>query len=411
VDWLVPLSVLAAIVIFWRLPTHLTRYRLLLIGSILLSGFMTWQWLTGFDQRPLDRMITALAFSIANLLLVALTVWIARCAQRGQRRLIPMGLIILIGVFIMSKWPAAMRTVLQPLGIPVAAWLGISYLLFRLLHVVLESRRNQLPDLKPGEMIVYALFPASFIAGPIDRFPRFKSDLDQAGQPFQFNFAADGIWLVLIGAFKKFVIADFLAKLPLDLAQYPSVTPAPYLWLALYGYGFLLYFDFSGYTDMAIGVARLIGFHLPENFNAPYVKTNLARFWQSWHITLSFWARDYVFLPLARTLRMRAEWLPANGAALLCHLATMLVIGLWHGFAWTFVAWGVWHGVGLFIVKLWGDWRRPRARRAATSGRLGWGALPTWFLTFNFVMLGWVFFQTSDLSIALTTLERLFGIK
>jgi alginate O-acetyltransferase complex protein AlgI len=411
VDWLAPLAVLAAIVIFWRLPTYLARYRLLLIGSILLSGFMTWQWLTGFDQRPLDRIFAALVFSIANLLLVALTVWIAQRAQRGQRRYTTVGLLFLIGVFILSKWPAAMHTVLQPLGIPVAAWLGISYLLFRLLHVVLESRHNQLPDLKLGELIVYALFPASFISGPIDRFPRFKSDLDQVSQPFRFSFAADGLWLILIGAFKKFVIADFLARLPLDLAQYPGSTPAPYLWLALYGYGFLLYFDFSGYTDMAIGVARLIGFHLPENFNAPYVKTNLARFWQAWHITLSSWARDYVFLPLARTLRMRVEWLPANGAALLCHLATMLVIGLWHGFAWTFVAWGVWHGVGLFVVKLWGDWRRPRARRTVASGRSGWRVLPGWFVTFNFVMLGWVFFQTSDLSIALATLGRLFGIK
>jgi alginate O-acetyltransferase complex protein AlgI len=411
VDWLVPLTLLAAIVIFWRLPTRLARYRYLLIAAVLLSAFMTWQWLTGFDQRPLDRIFAALAFTIANLLLVTLTVWIARRAQRGQRRLIPIGLIILIGVFIIAKWPAALTTVLQPLGIPVAAWLGISYLLFRLLHVLLESRRNPLPDLKLGEMIVYALFPASFIAGPIDRFPRFKSDLDRVDQPFTFNFATDGAWLILIGAFKKFVIADFLARLPLDISQYPNSTPAPYLWLALYGYGLLLYFDFSGYTDMALGAARLIGFRLPENFNAPYLKTNLARFWQAWHITLSSWARDYVFLPLARTLRMRAEWLPANGAALICHLSTMLVIGLWHGFAWTFVAWGVWHGAGLFIVKLWGDWRRPRARRAATSGRSGWWALPAWFITFNFVMLGWVFFQTSDLLIALTTIGRLFGVR
>jgi alginate O-acetyltransferase complex protein AlgI len=410
VDWLAPFILLAAIVIFWRLPTRLARYRLLLIAAVLLSAFMTWQWLTGFDQRPLDRIFATLAFSIANLLLVALTVWIARRAQRGQRGLISIGLIVLVGVFIISKRPAALQAVLQPLGWPVAAWLGISYLLFRLLHVLLESRHNQLPDMKLGEMVVYALFPASFIAGPIDRFPRFKSDLDRVDQPFSFDFAAEGAWLILIGAFKKFVIADFLAKLPLDLSQYPGGTPVPYLWLALYGYGFLLYFDFSGYTDMALGAARLIGFHLPENFNAPYLKTNLARFWQSWHITLSSWARDYVFLPLARTLRMRVDWLPANGAALICHLSTMLVIGLWHGFAWTFVAWGVWHGVGLFIVKLWGDWRRPRARRAAAN-RSGWWALPAWFITFNFVMLGWTFFQTNDLSIALMNIGRLFGSK
>jgi alginate O-acetyltransferase complex protein AlgI len=410
VDWLAPLLVLAAIVIFWRLPARLARYRLLLIGSIALPVFMTWQSLAGFDQRPLDRIGAAITFSIANLVLIALTVWIAQRAQRGQRGFIAVGLIILIGVFVVAKWPLTRQTLLQSLGLPLAAWLGVSYLLFRLLHVLLESRHNQLPDPKLSEMLMYALFPASFIAGPIDRWPRFKVDVDQIDQPFKFNFAVDGIWLILIGAFKKFVLADFLATLPLDISQYPKSTPLPYLWLALYGYGFLLYFDFSGYTDMALGVARLIGFQLPENFKAPYLKTNLARFWQSWHITLSFWARDYVFLPLARTLRMRAEWLPANGAALLCQLATMLVIGLWHGFAWTFVAWGVWHGVGLFIVKLWGDWRRPRTRRAAKS-QSNWRMLPSWFLTFNFVMLGWVFFQTSDLSIALTSFGRLFGIK
>ena len=409
-DWLAPLLVLAAIVIFWRLPTRLLRYRFLLAGTVLLSGFMTWQWLTGFDQRSLERIVVALGFSLANLLLVAFTVWVARRTQRGRRSGSWLGLAVLIGVFIFAKWPAAWHTVLLPIGLQTTAWLGISYLLFRLLYIVLESRHGQLPDLKLSEMIVYALFPASFIAGPIDRFPRFKRDLDCIDQPFQTRFAADGTWLILVGAFKKFVIADFLAQLPLNLASYPSNTPAPYLWLVLYAYGFLLYFDFSGYTDMAIGAARLIGFYLPENFRAPYLKTSLAQFWQSWHITLSLWARDYVFLPVARSLRRRAVWLPANGAALICHLTTMLVIGLWHGFAWTFVAWGAWHGVGLFVVKVWGDWRRPLARRAGAR-RSSWWALPGWFLTFNFVMLGWVFFQSADLAVALTTLGRLFGIQ
>jgi alginate O-acetyltransferase complex protein AlgI len=358
-------------------------------------------------------LVVALALSVANLLLVALTVWIAQRAQRQQRSFFWIGLIILIGLFILSKWTTAWDSLWLPFGMSSIVWLGLSYLLFRLLHVLFESHRNQLPDLKLSEMIVYALFPAALIAGPIDRFPRFKTDLDQVdqvGQPFKFNFVADGTWLILIGAFKKFVIADSLARLPLNLAQFPAKTPAIYLWLALYAYGFLLYFDFSGYTDMALGAARLLGFHLPENFTAPDLKTNLARFWQSWHITLSTWARDYVFLPLARTLRMRVKWIPANGVALIGHLTSMLVIGLWHGFAWTFVAWGLWHGVGLFVVKVWDDWLRPRTRRGAAN-RSRWWALPGGFLTFNFVMLGWVFFETNDLSVALTTLGRLFGIQ
>jgi alginate O-acetyltransferase complex protein AlgI len=411
VAWLALLSVLAVIGIFWQLPTQRLRFRWLFAGTVLLSGFMIWQALADLESRPADRLVATLTLSVASLLLVALTTWLARRTQRGGRASLWIALTVLIGLFILSKWTTAWDSLWQSLGLPSLAWLGLSYLLFRLLHVLLESRRGQLPELKWGEMIVYALFPASLIAGPIDRFPRFKTDLDQVGQPFKFNFAAQGLWLILIGAFKKFVIADFLARLPLNLAQFPGKTPVPYLWLALYAYGFLLYFDFSGYTDMALGAARLIGFYLPENFNAPYLKTNLARFWQSWHITLSAWARDYVFLPLARTLRLRVEWLPANGAALTCHLTTMLVIGLWHGFAWTFVAWGIWHGVGLFVVKLWGDYRRPHTLRRVPHNRSGWRALPGWFLTFNFVMLGWVFFETNDLSIALTTLGRLFGIK
>jgi alginate O-acetyltransferase complex protein AlgI len=144
---------------------------------------------------------------------------------------------------------------------------------------------------------------------------------------------------------------------------------------------------------------------VPENFVAPYLKTNLAKFWQSWHITLSSWARDYVFFPLARTLRLKADRLPANGAALISHLATMLVIGLWHGFAWTFVVWGIWHALGLFIVKLWGDFTRARHMQAARSI-----TLTNWFVTFNFVMLGWVFFSARDLPSALKVFGRLFGV-
>ncbi len=258
--------------------------------------------------------------------------------------------------------------------------------------------------------LIYALFPPTLIAGPIDRLPRFQSDLAQIDQPFRSDFAAEGAWRILVGAFKKFVLADFLAHLPLNLAQYPGNTSPWLLWLVLYGYGFMLYFDFAGYSDMAIGAAKLLGFNVPENFIAPYLKTNLAKFWQSWHITLSSWARDYVFFPLARTLRMKATRLPSNGAALISHLATMLVIGLWHGFAWTFVAWGIWHALGLFIVKLWGDFTRARGARARHMKATRPILLANWFVTFNFVMLGWVFFSAHDLPTAVKVFGRLFGV-
>jgi alginate O-acetyltransferase complex protein AlgI len=400
------LVIAGPIAIYWRLSTP-ARRRALLIGTPLIAWLLTALLLPDRSQPP-DRFVLAAILVAFEFGLIALVAWTI-----GHRRRVAfsIGLVLLVGLFVVAKWPDAWSTWYGWLTLPIGAWLGLSFILFRLLHVLLEGRKNQLPPTRFSDLLIYTLFPPSLIAGPIDRLPRFQSDLDRVGQAYRFEFLAEGAWRILIGAFKKFVLADLLARLPLLLADYPGRTPVPLLWLTLYAYGFMLYFDFSGYTDMALGVARLIGFELPENFSAPYLKTNLARFWQSWHITLSSWARDYVFFPLARTLRLRAEWLPANLVALLCHLSTMLVIGLWHGFSWTFVAWGVWHGAGLFIVKLWGDFRRPKiaaARRASTTR--SWSALPAWFLTFNYVMLGWVFFSARDLPAAFVSLGRLFGV-
>ncbi len=415
-DWVIWPAAVAVVVIYWRSSNGATRRRFLIVGTIGLSVYLTWQFMPGLDDRPIDRLLFTAIFFAASLALIGLTTWAVQRAQRGQRGASRLALVVILGIFALFKWPNAWTAIQQPFltarqqpaeaAIPAIAWLGLSYLLFRLLHVLLEARRRQLGVMPFSELMTYALFPPSLIAGPIDRFPRFKGDLDRAGEAFHIDRFAEGLWRILAGAVKKFVIADFLARLPLDLAQYPKSTPWPILWLVLYGYGFWLYFDFAGYTDMAIGVARLIGFQLPENFDAPYLKTNLARFWQAWHMTLSFWARDYVFFPLARTLRSKAPRLPSNLAALLSHLATMLTIGLWHGLTWPFMAWGVWHGLGLFAVKVWGDWMRPRHIHGARGTKmLGM------FVTFNFVMLGWVWFGARDLPTAITTLGRLFGIR
>jgi len=379
---------LSIVAIFWRLRAASARSNLLLAGTLGAAALLTWQAISTAEQAlPISIGLTAL-----NVALIAFTCW---SINRHHFRL---ATIVLIGLFIILKWPGLIEST-------SITWLGASYLLFRLLHLIFESHTGQLPSLNFKDALIYTLFPPALIAGPIDRLPRFKSDLAQIDQPFQSDFIVEGAWRIFVGVFKKFVLADFLAHLPLDLSQYPGNASVLYLWLILYGYGFMLYFDFSGYTDMAVGAARLLGFNLPDNFNAPYLKTNLARFWQAWHITLSSWARDYVFFPLARSLRLKMTWLPANGAALISHLATMLVIGLWHGFAWTFVMWGAWHGAGLFVVKTWGDFTRAhhiKSNRAIT--------VLNWFVTFNFVMLGWVFFSARDVPTALKIIERLFGV-
>ena len=161
---------------------------------------------------------------------------------------------------------------------------------------------------------------------------------------------------IFVGMFKKFVIADALAQgmslTPLNATQ--ATSPGG-LWLLLYGYAFRLLFDFSGYTDIAIGLGLLFGIKLPENFNRPYLTTNITKFWQSWHITLGNWVRFYVFSPLSRSLLRRKPRPSPTFIVFVSQLTTMIVIGLWHGVSWNFFIWGVWHGVALFVHKMWSD--------------------------------------------------------
>ena len=133
----------------------------------------------------------------------------------------------------------------------------------------------------------------------------------------------------------------------------PYVKGAGWMWLFLYAYSFRIYFDFSGYTDIAIGMGRLLGVRLPENFAAPYLKSNIALFWNSWHMTLTQWFRSYVFNPLTRGLRSASTPPPMWLIILVTQASTMVLIGLWHGITWSFAAWGMWHALGLFIHNRW----------------------------------------------------------
>ena len=202
-----------------------------------------------------------------------------------------------------------------------------------------------------------------------------------------------------------------LALISLDAASAVQATSAGSLWILLYAYSFRLFFDFSGYSDIAIGIGLLYGIRLPENFDRPYLKSSIAIFWQSWHMTLSNWVRFYVFTPLSRHLLRRKQPPPAIVILLVSHLATMIIIGLWHGIAWTFLLWGAWHGLGLFIHKIWSDrtrrWylglkNRPRLQRAWS-----WAGI---VITFHFVLLGWVWFAMPNPEMAFSALRRMFGL-
>jgi D-alanyl-lipoteichoic acid acyltransferase DltB (MBOAT superfamily) len=231
------------------------------------------------------------------------------------------------------------------------------------------------------------------VAGPINRI----SDLvRQLQQPFSLSRTQGGRAFLLIasGLLKKLLIADYLsANVVNRVFDTPKLYSGAEVLFGIYGYALQIYFDFSGYTDIAMGVSQLLGLALPDNFNRPYWSVSIADFWRRWHITFSNWLRDYVYYSLPNAARWKE-------AGYFYPIIVMLLGGLWHGIGWTFVVWGLLHGVGLAGLRVYQTWR---GRRTPTTFRR-WASI---FFTFNYVCLAWVFFRAPDTGTALEVLGRL----
>jgi alginate O-acetyltransferase complex protein AlgI len=287
-------------------------------------------------------------------------------------------------------------------------WLGFSYIVFRLLHTLFDRLSGRLPAVSMGEYVVYVIFFPALAAGPIDRIERFIGDM-RAPFVLRAEDTGEAGKRLLIGMFKKFAVADTLALIALNGNNALQVNSTGWAWVMLYAYAFQIYFDFSGYTDIAIGLGRLLGIKLPENFKSPYLKPNLTQFWNSWHMTLTQWFRAYYFNPVTRVLRSAKKPISIPAIIFLTQLSTMILIGMWHGVTWNFLLWGLWHGLGLFTQNRWSE--RTKAGAAGLSPRwqtvLNTGGV---FVTFNYVALGWVFFALPAPSSSLQFMQTLFGL-
>jgi D-alanyl-lipoteichoic acid acyltransferase DltB (MBOAT superfamily) len=274
--------------------------------------------------------------------------------------------------------------------------LGISFYSFQILALQIDSFRGTIEP--PRSLARYALFVAFFpqlIAGPILRGHEFLPQLERGGH-LESERTRRGLWLIAAGLAKKAILGDYLlAPFVNEVYGNPGVASAPVQLLATYGFAFQIYFDFSGYTDMARGMACLMGFDLPFNFQEPYLSRNPAEFWRRWHMTLSRWLRDYLYIPLGGN-RRGALRTYAN------LLVTMLLGGLWHGAGWNFVIWGGLHGLLLVVHRRFG--RRPQR----VEGAFRAGDVLRVFLFFHAVCLLWVFFRAPDFGDALRILERIF---
>jgi alginate O-acetyltransferase complex protein AlgI len=290
-------------------------------------------------------------------------------------------------------------------------WLGFSYVAFRLIHTVRDRQLGILPAFSLRDYVTYVIFFPAYVAGPIDRAEHFIPALQRLPELAGFAAArwSEGLARIAIGVGKKFVVADSLGYFSLDPARAAAATSPAGLWLLLYAFSLRLYLDFSGYTDIAIGLGLLFGVRLPENFRWPYLQTDLNRFWHTWHITLGDWVRFYVFSPLSRALLRRQPRPSPVLVMLFAQLVTMITIGLWHGITLAFFVWGLWHGIGLFIHKQWSRYSRPWQQRLQPRGRKVWTGI-SWFITFQYVTLGWVWFALPDAGQAVRTFGRLAGL-
>lgn len=280
--------------------------------------------------------------------------------------------------------------------------LGISFFTFEQIAWLVESYQGKVP---PTGLLHYSVFITNFprlIAGPIIRPHELLPQLncEHTGHLRAEDFAV-GLTIFTIGLFKKVVLADTIATLvgPVFAASALG-TPVVMLeaWGALVAYALQLYFDFSGYTDMAIGVARMFGFVLPLNFAAPYKSLSIIDFWRRWHMSLSRFIRDYVYIPLGGSRRGAVRrWINL--------FVTMVLVGFWHGAGWTFIVWGGLHGMYLVINHLW------RAVRGAAgfAHSTWWSRGLAWLTTFVSVLMAWVFFRSENLTAAVRYFASLAG--
>src|SRR5580698_9002886 len=265
---------------------------------------------------------------------------------------------------------------LLQVGLPIA----ISFFTFMAISYVVDIYRRQLEPAKPLDFAVYISFFPHLLAGPIVRGTELLPQIRRRRDPGSVDYAR-AFWLILAGLFKKVVISSYVSSaIVTPVFTSPTQHSAPEAIFAAWGYAVQIYCDFSGYTDIAIGLAMLLGFRFPQNFDAPYTARTLQDFWRRWHITLSRWLRDYLYVPLGGN---RGSEIATSRNILI----TMLLGGVWHGAAWTFILWGLLHGVGQVVGHQRRRWRLAHGKPELPEGtfRLWWGR----FCTFQFVCLGW----------------------
>ena len=363
----------------WGAP----KFVFFVAGSILVDFFLIRQMSlkTGSGRRTLFWISVAL-----NLFLLLYFKYMNFFADQFQ---------VLLGWF--GSKPEAWTRIVLPVG--------ISFITFQKLSYTLDVYKKQHPVFqKLQDYALYILMFPQLLSGPIVRPGQIASQITDRSEQENLDYRLTGFYRFILGLAKKVLIADVLGVTVHEIFALSSVEMSSgIVWIGAIAYTFQIYFDFSGYTDMAIGLARMLGFRLPENFDSPYISQSITEFWRRWHMTLSFWFRDYIFLPLAYATSRKLpkeQYLGIRSDKVIYLIATsvtFLLCGFWHGAAWTFIVWGGYMGLFLIIDRLF---LLKYLKKA--------GKIPSIILTFFLLMTGWLIFRSQTLDEAWFLIRRLF---
>ncbi len=385
----------AVVFLYWILPRKF-RLPMLLIAS----------WYFYMSWVP-AMVLLIIGMTVINFFLGK---WLYGADESKRRTIFGIGLavnLLSLGIFKYANFLVSSTSGLVGLfghnphwSVNILLPLAISFFTFEFIHYLFEIYRGNKPI---DSFVLFALFAAFFptqIAGPIKRYPDFVKQMKaEADKRISLSMFDRGVPLIIIGLAKKILLADNLAVIVSMVLKDPSAYGSPELWLTAYAFAFQIYFDFSGYTDIARGSAMLFGYDIPINFNMPYIAKNMSDFWHRWHISLSTWLRDYLFIPLGGSRGGR--WQTNRNLFL-----TMALGGLWHGAAWNFVVWGVYHGLALIVHREFSAWStRSRLLASFVEGKI-WNLISIIF-TFHVVCIGWIFFRVENIGTAFSIVRRM----
>ena len=338
--------------------------------------------------------------SLIILSILSLLVYlIGRILQKKKSGILLAGILVfIIGLFCIRNYPFVQdifyESIFSLINEPILSVqkVGISYILFRYVHWLIESYKGTIHKSDFFTFLNYIFFFPNFLAGPIDTYNNFHYWIGNTHFKYLRSLFFAGISRIFIGGVKTLLIVPMVIDYALDYTiMLPDYSPMAALFLSLLAYSAYIYFDFSGYSDIAIGTAYLIGIKTPENFNNPYFSTNLSVFWKRWHITFSNFLFAYVFKPLLALYNRILPRFPRIYITISGYLTTFIICGLWHGETVNFVYWGLWHGIGLSVGKLWVLY--VRIPQKILNGMIYKAS--SILLTFLYVTIGWMFFHYS----------------